>query len=154
LTHTLHYGLGAFEGIRAYKRQDGSTSIFRLRVHIDRLFDTCRIALMEPRFTREQVIAACVDILRVNDMDEAYLRPLVFVGDGAMGVYANNPLRTVGVAWRWGAYLGAEALQNGIRTRISSWQRHHIAVGSPKAKMVGQYTNSILAKREAKMSGY
>lgn len=154
LTHTLHYGLGAFEGIRAYKRQDGSTAIFRLREHIDRLFDTCRLALMEPRFSREQINAACVEILRVNDMDEAYLRPLVYVSDGAMGVYANNPIRSVVVAWRWGAYLGAEALQNGIRTRISSWQRHHIAVGMPKAKMVGQYTNSILAKREAKMGGY
>lgn len=155
LTHTLHYGLGAFEGIRAYRRADGETTIFRLREHIDRLFDTCRLALMEPKFQREEIMAACVDIVRENRMQEAYLRPVVFVGDGAMGIYVpNNPVRSVIVAWRWGVYLGEEALKNGIRTKISSWQRHHISVSLPKAKMNGQYTNSILAKREAKLAGY
>src|SRR5262245_55887746 len=111
-THTLHYGLGAFEGIRAYKRADGSTTIFRLHEHVQRLFDSCKLAMLEPRFTREQVTQACVEILRENRMDEAYIRPMVFVGDGAMGIYApDNPIRTTVLAWRWGAYLGAGAVE-------------------------------------------
>jgi len=155
LTHTLHYGLGAFEGIRAYKRADGTTTIFRLREHVQRLFDTCKLITIEPRFTRDQVIDVCVETMRVNQMDEAYLRPLVYVGDGAMGVYApNNPIRTMVVAWRWGAYLGSEALDKGIRAKVSSWARHHIHVGLAKGKIMGQYTNSTLAKREAKSCGY
>ncbi|MEJ7732083.1 MAG: branched-chain amino acid transaminase [Polyangiaceae bacterium] len=155
ITHTLHYGLGSFEGIRAYKRADGTTAIFRLKEHLDRLFDTCRLIMIEPKFSKEQVHEACVQILRENKMDEAYLRPVVFVGDGAMGVYApNNPIRTMVVAWRWGAYLGAEALEKGIRCKISSWARHHNSVSLSKGKIMGQYTNSTLAKREAKMAGY
>jgi branched-chain amino acid aminotransferase len=155
ITHTLHYGLGSFEGIRAYKRADGTTAIFRLKEHLDRLFDTCRLIMIEPRFSKEQVHEACVQILRENKMDEAYLRPVVYVGDGAMGVYApNNPIRTMVVAWRWGAYLGAEALEKGIRCKISSWARHHNSVSLSKGKIMGQYTNSTLAKREAKMAGY
>jgi branched-chain amino acid aminotransferase len=155
LTHTIHYGLGAFEGIRAYKRSDGSTTIFRLKEHIDRLYDTCKLVMIEPRFPREVVMNACVELLHQNEMLEAYLRPIVYVGDGAMGVYApDNPIRTAIVAWKWGAYLGAGALENGIRTKISSWSRHHIKVGFAKGKIMGQYTNSILAKREAKMAGY
>jgi branched-chain amino acid aminotransferase len=154
-THTLHYGLGAFEGIRAYKRADGSTTIFRLREHVQRLFDSCKLAMLEPRFTREQVTQACVEILRENRMDEAYIRPMVFVGDGAMGIYApDNPIRTTVLAWRWGAYLGAGAVEKGVRAKISSWARHHVHVSLAKAKMMGQYTNSTLAKREAKMGGY
>ena len=155
LTHTLHYGLGAFEGIRAYKRADGSTAIFRLKEHIERLFDSCRLVMIESRFTEAQVHDACVQVLRENKMDEAYLRPVVFVGDGAMGVYApDNPIRTVVVAWRWGAYLGEEAVEKGIRAKISSWARHHIHVSLAKGKIIGQYTNSMLAKREAKLGGY
>jgi branched-chain amino acid aminotransferase len=157
LTHSLHYGLGAFEGIRAYKREDGSeaTYVFRLKDHVDRLFDTCKMILIQPKFTREQIIAACVETLRVNKMPEGYLRPIVFVGDGAMGIYApNNPVRTAVVAWKWGAYLGDEALKKGIRCKISSFARHHINVSLAKAKMMGQYTNSVLAKREAKNAGY
>ncbi len=88
LTHTLHYGVGVFEGIRAYKRADGKTYVFRLKEHIDRLFDGCKLTLMKCEFSREQVMAACVDVLRANKLDEGYLRPIVFVGDGAMGVYA------------------------------------------------------------------
>jgi branched-chain amino acid aminotransferase len=155
ITHTLHYGLGAFEGIRAYKRADGSTAIFRLKEHLERLYDSCRLVMIEPRFTRDQLHEACVQILRENKMDEAYLRPVVFVGDGAMGVYApDNPIRTVIVAWRWGAYLGKTALDQGIRAKISSWARHHLHVSLAKGKIMGQYTNSTLAKREAKMAGY
>jgi branched-chain amino acid aminotransferase len=155
ITHTLHYGLGSFEGIRAYKRADGTTAIFRLKEHLERLFDTCRLIMIEPRFSKEQVHEACIQILRENKMDEAYLRPVVYVGDGAMGVYApNNPIRTMIVAWRWGAYLGAEALEKGIRCKVSSWARHHNSVSLSKGKIMGQYTNSTLAKREAKMAGY
>ncbi len=107
LTHSLHYGVAAFEGIRAYKRQDGATYVFRLKEHVERLFDSCKMALIPPRFTREQITAACVEVLRANGLAEGYLRPMVYVGEGGMGVYApNNPVRTTVMAWKWGAYLG------------------------------------------------
>jgi branched-chain amino acid aminotransferase len=155
LTHTLHYGLGAFEGIRAYKRADGRTYVFRLKEHVDRLFDSCKLAYVQPKFTREQIMSACVETLRVNKMEEGYLRPMIFIGEGAMGIYCpNNPIRALVVAWKWGAYLGDEALKKGIRCKISSFARHHINIGLAKAKMMGQYTNSVLAKREAKLGGY
>jgi branched-chain amino acid aminotransferase len=155
LTHSLHYGLGAFEGIRAYKRANGKTSVFKLREHIDRLFDTCKMTLLVPKFTREQIMTACVETLKVNGMPEGYLRPMIFLGEGAMGIYApNNPVRSTVVAWKWGAYLGEEALKTGIRCKISSFARHHINVSLAKAKMMGQYTNSVIAKREAKFGGY
>jgi branched-chain amino acid aminotransferase len=155
LTHTLHYGLGAFEGIRAYKRASGETSIFRLRDHIERLVDSCRLVLMASRFSVEEIERACIDVISANGMADAYLRPLVFVGDGAMGIYApENPIRTSVIAWRWGAYLGTEALERGIRVRISSWARHHVSVSLAKGKIIGQYTNSILAKRDAKSGGF
>ena len=154
LTHTLHYGLGGFEGIRAYQRADGRTAIFRLREHIDRLFDTTKLCLMPMPFTREQVMTACGDVLRANKLSEGYLRPIAYVGEGAMGIYVNNPTKVSVIAWKWGAYLGQEALIQGIRTKISSFARHHINIGLNKAKMMGQYTNSILAKREAKLGGY
>ncbi|MFI5301003.1 MAG: branched-chain amino acid transaminase [Polyangiales bacterium] len=154
LTHSLHYGLGAFEGIRAYKRADGKSAVFRLRDHIDRLFDSTKLVLMTMPFTREQVTQGCVDLLKSNRLEEGYLRPIAFVGEGAMGIYVNNPTRVSIIAWKWGAYLGTEALANGIRAKISSFARHHINVSLSKAKMMGQYTNSILAKREAKLGGY
>ena len=156
LTHSLHYGVAAFEGIRAYKRAGtAQTHVFRLKEHIDRLFDSCKLALLQPKPTREQISAACVETLRVNGMSEGYLRPLVFLGDGAMGIYApNNPVRTSVIAWKWGAYLGEEALKKGIRCKISSFARHHINISLAKAKITGQYTNSVLAKREAKFGGY
>ncbi len=111
----MHYGLGAFEGIRAYRRADGATAIFRLSDHLVRLFDSCKLMMIEPRFNREQVTAACIALLRDNQMDEAYLRPIVWVGDGAMGVYAPgqpHPHRR-GEAWRSGAYLGEKAVEQG-----------------------------------------
>jgi branched-chain amino acid aminotransferase len=155
LVHTLHYGLGAFEGIRAYRRANGKTAIFRLGDHIQRLYDTCKLVCIEPRFTAQQLSSACVDLLRANKLAEAYLRPIVFIGSGAMGVYApDNPIVTAIVAWRWGAYLGAGALENGVRTKISAWVRHHPSISLAKGKIMGQYTNSILAKREARVSGY
>lgn len=155
LTHTLHYGLGAFEGIRAYRRAGDETAIFRLGEHIGRLFDTCRLVAIEPRFTPQQVQEACVELLRANGLEEAYIRPLVYIGAGAMGVYApDNPICTSITAWRWGAYLGAGALDNGVRTSISAWVRHHPSIALAKGKITGQYTNSILAKRQARMSGF
>jgi branched-chain amino acid aminotransferase len=155
LAHTLHYGLGGFEGIRAYKRKDGKSYVFRLREHIDRLFDTCKMVLLQPQVSREQMMQACLETLRVNGLEEGYLRPMIFLGEGAMGIYApNNPVRATVIAWKWGAYLGDEALKNGMRAKISSFARHHINVSLAKAKMMGQYTNSILAKREAKFGGY
>lgn len=155
LTHTMHYGLGAFEGIRAYKRTDGSTTIFRLREHVERLFDSCRLVMIEPRFTREQVHDACVKLMVANGVDEGYLRPLVYVGDGAMGVYApDNPIRTMVAMWNWGAYLGKGAIENGVRAKVSSWARHHLHVSLAKGKIMGQYTNSTIAKREVRMAGY
>ena len=155
LTHSMHYGLGAFEVIRAYKRVNGKSYVFRLREHVDRLFDTCKMTLIASKFSREQVMQACIETLKANAMEEGYLRPLVFVGEGAMGIYApNNPIRTAVIAWKWGAYLGDEALKSGIRAKISSFARHHINVSLAKAKMMGQYTNSVLAKREAKLAGY
>ena len=155
LTHTMHYGLGAFEGIRAYKRADGSTTIFRLKEHIERLFDSCKLIVTEPRFTKEQIQDACSQVLVANGMDEGYIRPLVYVGDGAMGVFApDNPIRTFVVAWKWGAYLGTGAVEKGVRAKISSWCRHHLSVSLAKGKIMGQYTNSTLAKREARMGGY
>jgi branched-chain amino acid aminotransferase len=154
LTHSLHYGVGAFEGIRAYKRKDG-THIFRLKDHVDRLFDSCKMVLLAPKFTREQIIQACVETLRANGLSEGYLRPMIFVGEGAMGVYApDNPVRATVIVWKWGTYLGEEALKSGIRCKISSFARHHINVSLAKGKITGQYTNSVLAKREAKFSGY
>jgi branched-chain amino acid aminotransferase len=155
LTHTLHYGLGAFEGIRAYKREDGKSAIFRLQEHLERLEDSCKLIMMESRFNRAQLTQASLDLLKVNGMEDAYLRPVVYVGDGAMGIYApTNPIRTMIIAWKWGAYLGAGALENGIKAKVSSWARHHIKVSLAKGKIMGQYTNSVLAKREAKLGGY
>ena len=155
LTYSLHYGIGAYEGIRCYRRADGTSTVFRLDDHIDRLFDTCKMTLMKPPWTRAQLVQACIDTLKANHLDEGYIRPLVFLGEGAMGIYApNNPVRATVIAWKWGAYLGDEALALGIRAKISSFARLHIGVSLAKAKMTGQYTNSVLAKREAKLGGY
>src|ERR1019366_1505196 len=155
LTHSLHYGLAAFDGMRAYQRSDGGTYVFRLGAHIERLLDTCKMCMIQPKFTREQLEQVCLETLRVNGMSDGYLRPMVFIGEGAMGIYVpQNPVHTAIIAWRWGAYLGDEALKNGIRAKIGSFARHHINVSLSKAKMNGQYTNSVLAKREAKLGGY
>ncbi|MFO0743256.1 MAG: branched-chain amino acid transaminase [Labilithrix sp.] len=155
LTHSFHYGIAAFEGIRAYKRADGKSYIFRLREHIDRLFDTAKLTLLKPEFSKEQISKACADILKVNSLEEGYIRPIFYMGEGAMGIYApNNPTKTSVLAWKWGAYLGEEALKSGIRAKISSFARHHVNISLAKAKMTGQYTNSVLAKREAKFGGY
>jgi branched-chain amino acid aminotransferase len=144
-----------FDGMRAYRRADGGTYVFRLREHVDRLFDSAKMCLLQPKFPRDKVASVCLDALRINGMTDGYIRPMVFIGEGAMGIYApTNPIHTAIIAWKWGTYLGEEALKNGIRTKISSFARHHINVSLAKAKMTGQYTNSVLAKREAKLAGY
>lgn len=155
LTHTLHYGLGVFEGIRAYKSADGTSSVFRLREHIERLFASAKILRMEIPFTVDQLVDAVVETLQRNKLDEGYIRPLSFVGAGAMGVNpGTNPIQTIIATWPWGAYLGEEALEMGIRVKTSSFQRHHVNVMMTKAKAVGNYVNSILAKTEAVADGY
>jgi branched-chain amino acid aminotransferase len=155
LTHTLHYGLGAFEGIRAYKRADGSGAVFRLAEHIDRLFESCHICTIEIPFTREQLVQACVETMRANKMVEAYLRPIVFLGDGELGLGSlGNPVRTAICVYEWGAYLGEEGLRRGIRAKVSSFTRGGLNSNMSKGKICGQYVNSVLAKREAIKAGY
>lgn len=155
LTHTLHYGLAAFEGIRCYKRDDGRSAIFRLREHIQRLFDSAKIGMIPMPWSIEQVEDACVETVHANKLDECYLRPLVFIGAGAMGLHAvGNPTRLAIVAWRWGTYLGDEGLEKGIRTKFSSYTRPGINMLMSKGKIVGHYVSSILAKREVMQAGY
>jgi branched-chain amino acid aminotransferase len=155
LTHSLHYGLGVFEGIRAYHCHDGRTAIFRLREHVQRLFDSAHVMEMDIPYSQETILETCCEILRVNGQKEAYIRPLVFVGDGVMGLHPqNNPHRVTVISWVWGAYLGDEGLKKGIRCKISSFTRHHVNVMMTKAKTTANYVNSILAKREAVHLGY
>ncbi len=154
LTHTLHYGLGVFEGIRCYRTEDGRSAVFRLRDHIRRLYDSAHICLLPIRYTQDELVEACLETVRVNKLEECYLRPIAFMGDGAMGLGSINPTRVAIVAWEWGAYLGSDGLEKGIRARISSFQRAGVNSLMPKAKAVGHYVNSILAKREALAGGY
>lgn len=155
LTHTLHYGLGAFEGIRAYRREGGETMIFRLAEHVQRLFDSCRLVMIEPTVTPAQVTQGCIDVLRANQLTAGYLRPLVLLGEGAMGLFPQgNPVLTFIAAWAWGTYLGQDALENGIRCKVSSYARPHLNVGFSRGKLTGQYIVSVMAKREVKLVGY
>ena len=154
LTHSLHYGLAAFEGIRCYQGKGGS-AIFRLKEHVDRLFESAHITMMPMPFTRKEVMDAIVETVRVNQLASCYIRPIAYVGYGAMGVYpGENPIRLAIAAWPWGSYLGEDALAQGIRAKISSFTRHHVNVSMTRAKISGYYVNSILAKWEAKKSGY
>ncbi len=155
LTHTLHYGAGVFEGIRCYQCSDGTSAVFRLEEHVDRFFDSARVVQLDIPFTREEISQAILDTLRVNGLREGYIRPLAFIGDGAMGVYpGDNPVHVIIAVWPWGAYLGDEALQKGITVKTSSFTRHHVNIMMTKAKVCGNYVNSVLAKREALADGY
>jgi branched-chain amino acid aminotransferase len=154
LTHTLHYGLGVFEGIRCYKLDDGRSAIFRLQEHIRRLFDSAHICMLPMPYTEQQVADACLETVRANGLDECYLRPIAFMGDGEMGLGAKNPTRVAVIAWRWGAYLGEEGLRRGIRAKVSSFQRAGVNSLMSKGKINGHYVNSILAKREVQSIGY
>ena len=155
LTHTLHYGLGVFEGIRCYRTADGRSAVFRLGDHVRRLFDSARINLLEIRYSPEQIEEAILESLRRNHLLEGYIRPIVFLGDGEMGLNpGGNPVRTAVIAWAWGKYLGEESMEAGIRAKISSFCRHHVNAKMSKGKTCGDYVNSILAKREALLDGY
>lgn len=155
LTHGLHYGTGVFEGIRAYKGADGNSAVFRLTEHSTRLLQSAHILGLKIPHSVAQIDAAILETLTINKLAEGYIRPLSFVGDGEMGVYpGNNPVRTIIAVWPWGAYLGAEALEMGIRIKTSSFVRHHVNSMMTKAKAAGNYVNSVLAKMEAKADGY
>jgi branched-chain amino acid aminotransferase len=156
LTHTLHYGLGAFEGLRCYACDDGRSAIFRLREHMVRLWQSAKILKMRPPFSVDEMSAACIETVRANELAECYIRPILYVGAGEMGLAASmdNPIRMSVAAWPWGSYLGEEGLANGIRVRTSSFSRFHINTLLTKAKAVGHYVNSILASMEARSAGY
>jgi branched-chain amino acid aminotransferase len=155
LTHTLHYGLGVFEGIRCYRTDDGRSAVFRLGDHVRRLYESAHINLLAIPFERAKLEAAVLETLRRNRLAEGYIRPLVFVGSGVMGLNpADNPVRVAVIAWPWGKYLGEEGMERGIRACVSSFQRHHVNAKMTKGKTCGDYVNSILAKREALLDGY
>jgi len=154
LTHTLHYGMGVFEGVRAYKTDKG-TAIFRLKDHTDRLFRSAHILGMKMPYSKEQISAAQLAAVRDNKLESAYLRPMAFYGAEAMGISAKTlSTHVIVAAWKWGAYMGQEALDHGIRVKTSSFSRHHVNVTMCKAKANGNYMNSILAHQEAAQDGY
>lgn len=154
LTHALHYGTAVFEGIRAYQTPEG-TAIFRLRDHIERLHRSASAYRIPLEHDVGTLIDACVEVVRSNELESGYIRPLVFYGLGSIGLNpAAAEVRTGIAAWRWGAYLGEEGIENGIRVRVSSWRRISGQSFVPVAKGSGQYLNSVLAKQEAVSSGY
>jgi len=154
LTHTLHYGCGAFEGVRAYKTTSG-TAIFRLREHTERLFNSAKILRMKIPFSPQQVMDAQCEVVRANGLESGYLRPLIWIGDKKLGVSPKgNTVHLMVAAWPWGAYLGEEGMKRGIRVKTSSYTRHHVNITMTQAKTVSNYTNSILANMEATDDGY
>ena len=154
LTHTLHYGCGAFEGVRAYHTVDG-TAIFRLQEHTERLFNSAKILRMKIPFSQEQVNEAQRAVVRENKLDACYLRPLVWIGDKKLGVSPKgNTIHVMVAAWAWGAYLGEDGITKGIRVKTSSYTRHHVNITMTQAKSVSNSTNSILANMEATDDGY
>ncbi len=154
LTHSLHYGMAVFEGVRAYKTTDG-TAIFRLKEHTQRLFNSAKIFQMNIPYDMETIMAAQCEVVRANKLESCYLRPLVWIGSEKMGVSARGNTIHVGIAaWPWGAYLGEEGLARGIRVKTSSFTRHHVNVSMVRAKASGYYINSILANQEVTADGY
>ena len=154
LTHSLHYGLAVFEGVRAYKTPEG-TAIFRLKEHTDRLFNSAHIYMMKIPFTREELNEAQKEVVRANNLAECYIRPIAYYGSEKMGVSPKGARVHVAIAaWPWGAYLGADGLEKGIRVKTASVQRHHVNVNMARAKFSGTYANSILANLEATEHGY
>ena len=154
LTHSLHYGLAVFEGVRAYKSEIG-TAIFRLKEHTDRLFNSAKIYMMDVPFTKQQLMDAQCEVVRTNQLESAYIRPLAFYGSEKMGVSPVGAKVHVSIAaWHWGAYLGEEGLAKGIRVKTSSFARHHVNVTMARAKVATTYANSILANLEATQDGY
>ena len=154
LTHTLHYGMGVFEGIRAYKAKKG-TSIFRLEDHINRLFSSAHILNMPMPFDKQTLNTACLEAVKKNNLETAYIRPMCFYGSEGMGLRADNlKVHVMIAAWAWGSYLGNEGLEKGIRVKTSSFSRHHVNITMCKAKANGNYMNSMLALQDAMSAGY
>ncbi len=154
LTHALHYGSGVFEGIRCYKTIEGP-AVFRLREHIERLFASAKLHLIDIPYTVEELCTAVKEVIKANELEECYVRPIAFRGYGEMGLNPlNNPVEVAIACWPWGTYLGEEGLKRGIRAKISSFQRIAPNILPPTAKNTGQYANSILAKVESLKSGY
>lgn len=154
LTHSLHYGMAIFEGVRAYKTIDG-TAIFRLKEHTQRLFNSAKIFQMQLPYDMETLMAAQRDVVRANQLESCYIRPLAWIGSEKMGVSARgNTIHVSVAAWPWGAYLGEEGLAKGIRVKTSSFTRHHVNVSMVRAKASGYYINSILANQEVTAEGY
>ncbi|HMW49751.1 MAG TPA: branched-chain amino acid transaminase [Cellvibrionaceae bacterium] len=150
LTHTLHYGMGVFEGVRAYATAQHGTAVFRLKEHTDRLFRSAHIMRMAMPYTKEQVNEAHKQVIRENNLTEAYLRPMVFYGSEGMGLRADNlKAHVIVAAWNWPSYMSPEAKEAGIKVRTSSYTRHHVNISMCKAKANGHYINSMLALREA-----
>ncbi len=153
LTHTLHYGMGVFEGVRAYDTPQG-TAIFRLQAHTDRLFDSAHIMNMQIPYSRDEINEATRAAVRENNLESAYIRPMVFYGSEGMGLRASGlKVHVIIAAWSWGAYMGEEALQQGIKVRTSSFTRHHVNISMTRAKSNGAYINSMLALQEAISGG-
>jgi branched-chain amino acid aminotransferase len=154
LTHTLHYGMGVFEGLRAYETEKG-TAIFRLQAHTERLFRSARILDMRMPYDKDTINEVCCAVVRDNNLKSAYIRPMCFYGSEGMGLRADNlQVHAMVAAWEWGAYLGAENMERGIRIRTSSFTRHHVNITMCKAKANGNYMNSIMALQEALRDGY
>ncbi|MFZ0888976.1 MAG: branched-chain amino acid transaminase [Candidatus Binataceae bacterium] len=155
LTHSLHYGLAVFEGMRCYETDGSRSAIFRAREHIRRLFDSAHILEMAVPFSDEELLKACTDVVRINKFKECYIRPIVFYGEGEMGLAARgNKMRVAVAAWPWGAYLGQDSLEKGVRLKTSSFARFYHNSMMPAAKASGHYVNSILAAYEARRNGY
>jgi len=155
LSHSLHYGLGVFEGIRSYEQEGGGGGVFKLDEHLRRLMDSAKMCRMDLKLSLEELRQGCLDTLAKNEFSSAYIRPLVYLGMGGMGLGArNNPVHTSIIVWKWGAYLGDEGLNNGIRVATSSFTRHHVNANLQRAKITGHYVNSILARYEANDNGY
>ena len=154
LAHTLHYGGGVFEGIRCYEARDGRRLIFKLGEHVRRMFNGCKILHMDVPFSENDIKNGCIDVIKHNNLRNCYLRPIVYMGEGEMGVFADNPTRVSIAAWDWGAYLGNGALENGVKVHVSSFNRHHVNVGMVQGKICGQYVSSYLAKKEAVKKGF
>lgn len=155
LTHSLHYGMAVFEGVRAYEGESGGSAIFRLREHTQRLFNSAKIFQMEIPFSLEQIMQAQIEAVKVNNLKSCYIRPLVWIGSEKMGVSpVGNSIYVAIATWPWGAYLGEEGITRGIRVKTSSYTRHHVNVSMVRAKASGYYINSILANREVTANGY
>lgn len=154
LTHTLHYGMGVFEGVRAYKTAQGS-AIFRLAEHTKRLFNSAKILGLQIPYSYEEIAQAQKDVVRENQLESCYLRPLVWVGSEKLGLSpTGNTIHVAIAGWAWGAYLGEEGMAKGIRVKVSSFTRHHVNISLVRAKACGYYINSILAHQEAAADGY